>query len=169
MHNRAVIFLASMVPVRRISDTVCTQDSKRNEFGWEDYSVLFIYCFPSSSTPRWKRLAQSRRRKRLTHRNCLLKSSFSSSSSQLSSHRCVVPLGTSVSSWAQSTTDQPTPGNVPRNLTHPQQGNLRTHHLPQGWLGPDCWGLWMSALDLVRCFVLAAASSWAPMILLKPC
>ena len=30
--------------------------------------------------------------------SCLLKSSFSSSSSQLSSHRCVVPPGTSVSS-----------------------------------------------------------------------
>ncbi len=37
-----------------------------------------------------------------TYFNCLLKSSFSSSSSQLSSHRCVVPPGTSVSSCDQS-------------------------------------------------------------------
>src|SRR5882757_1465740 len=38
----------------------------------------------------------------LTYFNCLLKSSFSSSSSQLSSQRCVVPPGTSVSSCDQS-------------------------------------------------------------------
>src|SRR5690242_11930182 len=45
---------------------------------------------------------QSRRQTKPTYLNCTAKSSFVSSSSQLSSHRCALPLGICVSSSFQS-------------------------------------------------------------------